>query len=63
MRYTQSAVGFYILVLPCVGWPLALDDLVDGDVGLPAVHGPEGEAALLQLGLGVVPVLDKSDQN
>ncbi len=46
-------------MLPCVCGALALDDLVDGDVGLAAVHGPQGEAALLQLGLRVIPVLVK----
>merc|ERR1711884_594674 len=40
-----------------VGWSLTLNDLVDRDVGLPAVHRPESETALLQLGLRVVPVL------
>ena len=31
--------------------------LVDWNVWLPPLHGPEGEAALLQLGLWVVPLL------
>ena len=46
-------------MLPCIGRAFALDDLVDGYVRLAAVHSSQGEAALLQLGLRVVPVLVK----
>lgn len=31
--------------------------LVNGNVRFSSIHGPQGEAALLQLGLGVIPVL------
>ena len=43
--------------MPCISWALALDDLVERDVGLATVHSPQCEAALLQLGLRVIPVL------
>mgnify|MGYP006975898459 CR=1 FL=1 len=50
-------------ILPCICWTLALDDLVERDVGLAAVPSPQGEAALLHLGLRVVPVLDTTTLN
>ena len=43
--------------MPCISWALALDYLVERDVGLATVHSPQCEAALLQLGLRVIPVL------
>ena len=36
--------------------------LVDGNVGLRSIHVAECEAALLQLGLGVIPVLVQDEQ-
>ena len=40
-----------------VGGTLGVDDLVHRYVGLSTVHCAESQAALLQLGLGVIPVL------
>ena len=42
-----------------VGGTLALYDLVQRDIRLSSIHGPQGQATLLQLGLGVIPILSK----